>query len=78
MLIKCSGIVTPHFVNNRSLISYNNVEVPSSVHYSPSEGSVLLISLENLAFVKINVGLFGYLKKKKNLKSKRSLFILQL
>lgn len=56
MLIKCSGMVTPHFVNNRSLISYNNVKVPSSVHYSPSDGTVLLISLEHLGFVKINVG----------------------
>jgi len=48
MLIKCSGMVTPHFANNRSLIRLNSIKVPSSVHYSPSKGTILLISLEKL------------------------------
>lgn len=56
MLIKCSGTVTPCFANNGSLVILKNVKVPSSAHFSPSKGTVLLISLEKIGFLKINVG----------------------
>lgn len=58
MLVKCSGMVTPHLAANRSLISLNNVKVLNSVHYSSSKGTVLLMSLEKMGFVNINVGWF--------------------
>lgn len=76
MLIKCSGMVTPHFANNRSLISLNNVKIPSSVHYSSSKGTVLLISLEKFGVCKNKCGLVCLFLKKKNLRAKGAYFFI--
>lgn len=73
MLTKCSGTVTPRFANNGSLIILKNVKVPSSVHFSPSKGTVLLISLEKIGVCKNKCGLAFFFFPKKtppNLRAK--------
>lgn len=61
MLPKCSGVVLTHFASNRSLISLNNVKVPSSAHYSSSKETVSLISLEKSGDCKHKCGLVLYI-----------------
>lgn len=73
MLVKCSGMVTPHFATNRSLISLNNVKVLNPVHYSSSKGTVLPISLEKNRLCKCKCGLVcSFFKKKRDLGAKEA------